>query len=80
MTLDNDVERRNESRLYYLGVLVALVHAFVALALCDDLPCVLDDYLVWFECAVGSYAVATINSLRDLDANIVFPSRFTSLL
>ena len=75
MGLRDDIDRS-----YYLGVFVAFIHAFITLALGDDLPCVFDDNLIWLEGAVGSYAVATISRLHDLDANIVFASRFTSLL
>ena len=66
--------------IYYLGVLIAVIHAFVALALCDNLPSVLDYDLIGLERSVGSYAVAPIGCFHDLDANIVFASRFTSLL
>lgn len=69
-----------EDGLYYLGVLIALVHALVTLALCDDLAGVFDNDLVRLECTVGPYAVATISCLHDLNANVVFASRFASLL
>lgn len=69
-----------EDRLNYLRILVALVHAFVTLVLCDDLPSIFDNDLIRLERTVGPYAVATISCLHDLDANVVFASRFTSSL
>ncbi len=81
LALDHDcVEKCTEERLCYLGVLIALVHAFVTFALCDDLPCVFDNDLVRLERTVGSYAVATISCLHNLNTNVIFASRFTSLL
>ena len=76
----NGVKKPDVDMSYYLRVHVAFLHAFVTLALCDDLPCVFDDNLIWLECAVGSYAVATVSRLHDLDTNVIFASRFTSLL
>ena len=70
-------QRRNK---YYLGVLVALVHALITLTLCDDLPSVLNNDLVGFERTVGSYPVATVSCLHDLDANVVFAPCFAPLL
>ena len=66
--------------MYYLGVPVALIHAVVTLALCDNFACILDNDLVGLESTIGSYTVAPISCLHDLDANVVFASRSTSLL
>ena len=63
----------------YLIILVDIVHPRIGLFLGDDLASVLDDDLIWFESAVASHSVASVECFDDLDPDIVFAAFLDSL-
>jgi len=63
----------------YLIILVDIVHPRIGLFLCDDLASVLDDDLIWFESAVASHPVPSVDCFDDLDPDIVFAAFLDSL-
>lgn len=52
----------------------------LTLLLSDNLPRILDDNLIWFECSVAANAVTSILCLDHLDADVIFAALFDSLL
>lgn len=66
--------------VWHLIVLVLVFHAIIALILRDNLSCIFDDDLMWFEGSITSDTIATIRCLDHLDSNVVFAPPFVPFL
>lgn len=66
------------ANITHLSILVSFVHSIITLILRYYLACILHDNLVRFECTIASHSVSTIDSLDNLDANVILAPCFSS--
>ncbi len=66
------------ANITHLSILVSFVHSIITLILRYYLACILHDNLVGFECTIASHSVSTIDSLDNLDANVILAPCFSS--
>lgn len=67
-------------RATHIIILVHSAHPPLTLGLCDNFSSILNNDLIWLECAIAADTVATIGSLDDLNADVILASSFGSFL